>query len=224
MGLIDMVDRWRRLSGAQPPSDVTLVGRHAYLRPPRLSDWREWAVLRDQSRAFLVPWEPLWPRDSLSKAAYHHRLRRYARDWRTGHCYSFFIFARENDALVGAITLSNVRRGVTQSGSLGYWIGARYSRNGYMFEAVQCVLDFAFEQLGLHRVEAACLPSNTASAGLLRKSGFQQEGLARRYLRINGAWQDHVLFGVLREDRRPRPYAAEATRAEPRAPALSSSA
>ena len=112
---------------------------------------------------------------------------------------------RRDDALLGGITFSNVRRGVAQSASLGYWIGAPHAHQGYMTEALSAVLDFAFDHLALHRVEAACLPDNEASQGLLLKIGFQDEGYARQYLRINGRWQDHRLFALLKGDKRLRP-------------------
>ncbi|MFQ5955124.1 MAG: GNAT family N-acetyltransferase [Kiloniellales bacterium] len=174
-----------------------------FLRPPRLADWRKWADLRALSRDFLTPWEPVWPRDALTKAAFRQRLRRNAREWRNDQAYAFFMFKREDEALIGGITISGLRRGVTQSGGLGYWIGQPFARQGYMSEAVQCMLDLAFGRLGLHRVEAACLAHNEASRRLLIKSGFTQEGLARGYLCINGVWQDHLLFAILRTDRRP---------------------
>ena len=105
--------------------------------------------------------------------------------------------------LVGGITLSNVRRGVSLSASMGYWMGKPHARKGYMAEAIQLSLGFSFDTLGLHRIEAACLPSNTPSRNLLLKSGVVQEGFARSYLRINGTWQDHVCYAILRTDSRP---------------------
>ena len=121
---------------------------------------------------------------------------------RQGSGYSFLIFRKEDDCLMGGATLSNIRRGVAQTASLGYWIGQSYSRRGYMTEALSLLLDFGFEHLGMHRVEAACLPNNDASKALLLKLGFAEEGFARQYLRINGAWQDHLLFAILRNDPR----------------------
>lgn len=185
---------------AGPAASARLAFGRVYLRRPRDGDWKEWASLRTASRAFLVPWEPTWPRDALTRAAFRRRLRQYGQDWREGTAYNFFIFGTASDPLLGGINLTNVRRGIVQGGSLGYWIGAPYARQGYMTEAMQCMLGFAFEHLDLHRVEAACLPHNAASEALLRKSGFRQEGLARRYLRIGGAWQDHLTFAILRED------------------------
>ncbi|RMD64342.1 MAG: N-acetyltransferase, partial [Alphaproteobacteria bacterium] len=167
-----------------------------YLRPPVHRDWRAWAALRGESRDFLVPWEPTWAHDALTRGAFRRRLRVYKTEMRHGTSYTFLIFRRTDDVLLGGITLSNVRRGVAQSASLGYWIGERFARQGYMTEALAAVLGFAFGELGLHRVEAACLPRNKASRALLLKSGFREEGYAREYLRINGRWQDHVLLAV----------------------------
>lgn len=177
-----------------------LRGNRVYLRQPRTEDWRGWAEVRSASRAFLEPWEPRWPKDALSRAAFRRRLRRQERDRREDSGYSFFIFRRSDDELLGGMTLSNVQRGITMSCNLGYWIGVQHARQGLMTEAVRCVLPFVFETLGLNRLEAACLPNNVASRRLLEGLGFVEEGYARGYLRINGEWHDHVLFAILSQD------------------------
>ncbi len=189
-----------------PPSrsDPTLMLPRIYMRQPQRSDWQEWAELRALSRDFLVPWEPSWPEDALTRSAFRRRLARYAEDWARDQGYSFFLFRRDDDALLGGLTISNVRRGVAQSCSFGYWVGRPFARHGFMTEAVHGACRFAFERLSLHRVEAATLPHNEASQGVLQKCCFHKEGLARRYLKINGKWQDHVLFALLREDFDPR--------------------
>ena len=189
----------RPLAGTPPPPS-RLIGRQVYLRFPEDRDWRAWADLRAASRDFLVPWEPTWPPDALSRESYRRRLRRYAIDWREDTGYSFFICRHGDNALLGGVTLGNVRRGVAQLGTLGYWIGQSHARQGHMTDALEATLVFAFRTLQLHRIEAACLPSNLASQGVLKKLGFQQEGYARKYLRINGAWHDHLLFGLLAEE------------------------
>jgi ribosomal-protein-alanine N-acetyltransferase len=171
-----------------------------YLRPAHPGDWRAWAELRRDSRGFLEPWEPTWPYDALSRSAFRRRLQQYRDEMRQDTGYAFLLFRKRDHRLLGGVSMSNVRRGVAQSASLGYWIGRPYAHQGYMTEALLAVLDFSFDTLGLHRVEAACLPSNAASRGLLRKVGFTEEGYAREYLRINGVWQDHVLFAILRRD------------------------
>ncbi len=191
--------RLPRLFAPAPPP-LRLVGERVLLRPPELRDWQEWARLRAESRRFLMPWEPTWPEDGLSRAAYRRRLQRYAAEWRADLGYNFFLHGVTNGALLGGIGLSNVRRGVAETGSLGYWVGERFAHQGYMTEGLRLTLSFAFERLRLHRVEAACLPHNAPSRGLLGKSGFREEGYARAYLCIDGRWQDHVLFAMLRED------------------------
>jgi ribosomal-protein-alanine N-acetyltransferase len=184
---------------AQPPP-LRLQGERIHLRPPMRGDWSAWAELRAQSREFLKPWEPSWTGDSLSRAAYRRRLARYAIDWRDDEGYSFFLFRNTDSALIGGIGLSNLRRGVAETASLGYWVGQAHARQGYMTEAIGLTLTYGFDRLGLHRVEAACLPSNMPSRSLLAKMRFREEGYAKRYLCIDGRWQDHVLYALLAEE------------------------
>jgi ribosomal-protein-alanine N-acetyltransferase len=184
------------------PLSERLDGDRAYLRPPADYDWADWAQLREVSRDFLIPWEPTWPADSLTKSAYRRRLRHYADEWHAGAGYAFFIFSRADDSLQGGITLSNVRRGVAQSGTLGYWVGRPFARQGVMSDAIRSILGFSFGKLALHRVEAACLPRNAASRGVLEKCNFREEGFAPKYLKINGEWEDHVLFAILADEAR----------------------
>jgi ribosomal-protein-alanine N-acetyltransferase len=191
---------FRTLSSPEPLPPV--AGDGVILRTPQMSDYPAWAELREQSRAFLTPWEPTWPPDDLTRAAYRQRMKRYAEDLRADLAYPFFLFRQEDGALVGGLALANVRRGVAQAGSLGYWIGAPYVRRGYMAAAVKALLPMTFDMLRLHRVEAACIPTNLASIRLLERTGFQREGYARAYLCINGLWQDHLLYARLRTDPR----------------------
>ena len=185
--------------GGQQP---VIQGNGVYLRYPRIGDYLAWARLRGESRAFLAPWEPVWASDELTKGAFRRRIKRYQKEARLDSAYAFFVFRAEDDMLIGGCTLSNIRRGVTQCCALGYWIGERFARQGYMHDAVRALIPFIFSTLGLHRIEAACLPGNEASRNLLQKTGFVQEGLARRYLQINGEWRDHLLFALLEEDMR----------------------
>jgi ribosomal-protein-alanine N-acetyltransferase len=185
------------LTRAEP---LRLVGHRVFLRPPDRGDYEEWASLRARSRAFLTPWEPTWPADALSRASFRARLARYAEDRRTDQGYNFFIFSSGDESLAGGVGLSNLRRGVAETASLGYWIGEPFARQRYMSAALPLVLDFAFNRLRLHRVEAACLPTNVPSRALLLHTGFRQEGYARNFLLIDGKWQDHLLFAILRED------------------------
>jgi ribosomal-protein-alanine N-acetyltransferase len=177
--------------------DLRLDGSAVRLRPHRASDFFEWSALRETSRQFLQPWEPTWPADDLTRGAYRRRLAAYSQDMERGVAYPFLVFRRQDNAMVGGITLSNVRRGVAQMGSIGYWVGEPFTRQGYTLDAVRTVTSFCFTRLRLHRVEAACIPSNVASRGVLLQAGFVQEGLARNYLKIDGAWRDHLLFGIV---------------------------
>ena len=188
-----------RLFGAAPPP-FRLVGPRITLRTPEREDFDDWAILRAESRGFLAPFEPSWPSDAVTRAGFRRRLQRYAADWRSDQGYSFLLIRRADRVLLGGISLSNVRRGVAETASLGYWIGERFARQRYMSAALPLVLDFAFDRLRLHRVEAACLPTNVPSRSLLVRTGFQQEGYARDYLLIDGKWQDHLLFAILRKD------------------------
>ena len=181
-------------------SGPVLQGPGVLLRPPHLSDYREWATLRDGSRDYLQPWEPKWSEDDLTRAAFKRRLSIYQREMEQGTAWPFFILDSNTRALTGAITLSNIRRGVADMGTLGYWVARPYAGEGRGTAAVRTMLNYAFSELSLHRVEAACVPDNHASRRVLEKSGFQHEGQARAYLKINGVWSDHLLFGVLSTD------------------------
>ncbi len=177
-----------------------ITGTGVSLRAPLSGDYGEWAALREVSRNFLVPWEPTWPEDDLTRGAFRRRLKRYADDQRSDLAYAFLIFRASDNAMVGGLTLANIRRGVAQAGSIGYWVGAPFARKGYMTAAVRALIPYCFKTLRLHRLEAACIPSNTASVGLLEKTGFTREGYARSYLCINGTWQDHLLYARIVDD------------------------
>jgi ribosomal-protein-alanine N-acetyltransferase len=178
-------------------------GRDIHLRVPHMNDYGTWAELRAQSRDFLTPWEPTWTSSELTKVSFRRRLKYYARDLREDLGYAFFLFRNSDDALLGGVTLSNVRRGVTQACTLGYWVGAPFARQGFMTAGVEAVIPFVFDTLRLHRLEAACIPGNEASKRLLERTGFSYEGLARSYLKINGMWQDHLLYALVENDERP---------------------
>jgi [ribosomal protein S5]-alanine N-acetyltransferase len=183
------------------PSSYSAHGTTVGIRPLVMTDYPAWSSLRDKSRDHLTPYEPTWASDELSKSAYRRRLRHYAREEREDQGYAFAIFELTTNQLVGGVSLSNVRRGVTQTASLGYWMGLPHVKQGFMREAVGLTVSVAFDGLRLHRLEAATLLDNTGSIRVLEHNGFQREGLARRYLRINGDWRDHLLFGLLAEDR-----------------------
>lgn len=187
-----------RLSSSVPV--LVPRGRGLFLRAPEMSDFLQWRQLRECSRAYLTPWEPIWPADDLTRVGFRRRLRRYAEDIAEDRSYPFIVFRESDGVMLGGITLANVRRGIAQAGTIGYWIGQPYAGQGYMTAALRVLLPALFGELNLHRIEAACIPSNAPSVRVLDKCGFTREGLARRYLRINGIWQDHLLFGMLHDD------------------------
>jgi [ribosomal protein S5]-alanine N-acetyltransferase len=188
---------FRTINFAEPLPSIE--GEGVVLRTPQMTDFGEWAALREASRDFLSPWEPTWPNDDLTRSAFRRRIKRYVEDLRSDQGYAFLIVRSPDDAVVGGVTLANIRRGVAQAGSLGYWIGLPFVRQGYMTAAVRAIIPFAFATLRLHRLEAACIPTNAASIKLLEKTGFTREGYAREYLCINGAWQDHLLYARLKD-------------------------
>jgi [ribosomal protein S5]-alanine N-acetyltransferase len=188
-----------RLSLFVEPNTV-VRGKQVYLRYAEMRDYEDWARLRAQSREFLEPWEPTWPTDDLSRAAFRRRLRRNRDEILGDEAYPFLIFRIADHALVGGLTLGQVRRGVAQTATLGYWMGEAYAGQGLMSSAVRAVIDHAFGPLGLRRIEAACLPHNQRSIRLLERLGFRKEGIARAYLQINGRWQDHLFFALLDSD------------------------
>lgn len=172
------------------------------LRLPVHQDYHTWVQLRSESRDFLTPWEPTWAADHLSRKNFTNRVHWASRSNAAGSAVPLFLIRREDQALLGALTLDNIRRGPAQAGTAGYWIGERYARHGYMREALTAMVHHAFTELGLSRIEAGCLPENAASRGVLEKVGFKYEGVAQSYLQINGRWRNHVLYANLRADRR----------------------
>ena len=179
---------------------MPIVGDGVYMRPSELRDYAEWSTLREQSRDFLTPWEPVWPADDLTRTSFRYRVRRHAEEMARDEAYSFFVFRESDDVLLGGLSFGYVRRGVSQSASLGYWMGEPYAGKGYMTRAVRAACAYVFEKQGLHRIEASCLPTNAPSRRLLERVGFRQEGYARSYLNINGDWRDHLLFALLASD------------------------
>jgi [ribosomal protein S5]-alanine N-acetyltransferase len=194
------------------PKPPVLIGKDVFLRPPLMADYPAWAALREHSRAFLEPWEPLWGERALTRGTFRARVNRVMREWNTDQGYSFHIFASGHgdlpkDQLLGGINLNNVRRLSAQSCNLGYWMGEPYAGRGLMHAALQVLLPYAFAPedgaqtgLGLHRIDAACIPENLPSKALLQRCGFHEIGLAPNYLMIYGSWRDHICHQLLAED------------------------
>ncbi|MDE0851408.1 GNAT family protein [Yoonia sp.] len=172
------------------------------LRPPTHADFRAWVALRAESREFLIPWEPTWAPEHLTRKAFTNRVYWAQRSISSGTAVPLFLIRRDDQALLGAITLDHIRRGPAQAGTTGYWIGKKYARSGYMREAIEAVVHHAFVSLDLSRIEAGCLPENGPSRALLENCGYKYEGVAQSYLQISGRWRNHVLYANLRSDRR----------------------
>ncbi len=181
---------------------VAIETERLTLRLPLTADHLQWTSLRQASSEFLKPWEPNWAEDHFTKRSFSNRVYWAKKSYDTGRSAPLFMIRRADQALVGAVTLDNIRRGPSQTGTLGYWTGQEFARMGYMTEAIRALVHFAFTELDISRLEAACLPTNVASRGVLEKSGFKYEGVAQAYLQINGRWQNHVLYSNLRTDRR----------------------
>jgi ribosomal-protein-alanine N-acetyltransferase len=180
-----------------------LFSERLELRLPRRADYIPWVTTRRAGVDFLQPWEPIRGRDYESRSSfYSHGVAwsKQAAKAKTG--FSFMIFRRQDARLMGALNMTNVRYGPAKTATVGYWISPDFARQGFMSEALGLVVDFAFGELDLSRIEAACLPENEASRGVLEACGFKYEGVAQSYLQIAGRWRTHVLYARLRDDRR----------------------
>ncbi|MBV6632996.1 MAG: GNAT family N-acetyltransferase [Alphaproteobacteria bacterium] len=195
---------------ADDPRDRAIIGQgRVCLGPPQPTDYQAWADLRRASRDSLQPWEPTWPNDALSRTGFSRRITHQCNEWNADRAYNFLIWRVDDGVLLGGMALSNIRRGVAQAGTLGYWIGAAHRQQGYMGEALSATLKFGFDELDLNRLEAATLVENEPSRRLLGSAGFNEEGLAAEYLKINGQWADHVLYGLTRRSWSPTDQSAE---------------
>ena len=172
----------------------TIDGDGVMLRTPQMTDYEEWAALRERAATSSRPGSRPGPTTISPAARSGAGSSAMPRICAADQGYAFLIVRNSDGALVGGLTLANIRRGVAQAGSLGYWMGLPFVRQGYMTAAVRAVIPFAFATLRLHRLEAACIPTNAGSIRLLEKTGFVREGYAREYLCINGIWQDHLLL------------------------------
>ena len=200
--------------GNASPEVPPLETERLTLRVPALTDYRAWARLRRDSAAFLQPWEPLWTADELSRATFRSRIRSQTAQIAQGRALPYFLFERATDTLLGGLTVSNVRRGVAQAGTLGYWMGRPYAGQGFMREAVAAVCEHLHGAQGLHRIEAATIASNARSVALLERCGFRCEGVARAYLKIDDRWQDHLLYARIKGDPVPVHETPQDTRSD----------
>lgn len=174
------------------------MGERVFLRHPVGADRSEYLKLREASEAFLRPWEPTPPDapDYGSERAFDNLLLTCDMPG----SQRFVLCGLGAGEIMGQISLNQIFRGPFQSAIAGYWVGEAYARRGYMADGLRLTLRHAFERLGLHRVEANIIPVNEASKRLVRRVGFRYEGLALRYLRVNGAWQDHEHWAMTAEE------------------------
>lgn len=182
------------------PRNIPIAGTNLELREPTLDDYQQWKILRESSRNFLTPWEPLWPSDDLTKMGYRRRMRHIERERNNATGRTYFIRNHESDKLLGGISVMNLRRGAARSCTIGYWMGEQYAGQGIMKHAIKALAQNLLWDMNLERIEAACLPNNERSIKLLEKCGFRFEGILRNYLEINGTRQDHRRYSLTRQD------------------------
>lgn len=184
------------------PSTTTLIGRRVILRPLRREDFRAWREVRRHNHDWLTKWEPTRlpgsPDVIEDGNAFALRCHARHRDWQMGTSFGFGVFVAGH--LAGEVNINSVQRGAFQNGYVGYWIDERRAGNGYVPEALAHVLRFGFETLDLHRLQVAIVPRNAASLRVVAKLGLRSEGVAQRYLEINGAWEDHERFAITSEE------------------------
>lgn len=183
-------------------NDLVIQTKRLTLRLPEMADHVAWAQVRRTSAEFLDPWEPVRKPNYLSRPAFKNRVVCCRRAFRDKRAIQLFLIRREDSQVVGGITLDNIQTGVSQACTIGYWMGEDFTRQGYMSEALDATVRYAFNELDLSRIQAGCLPDNAPSRALLEKSGFKYEGVAQSYLQIAGRWRNHVLYANLRRDRR----------------------
>jgi ribosomal-protein-alanine N-acetyltransferase len=179
-----------------------LSGRRILLRPLAPSDWPAWREVRIHNDAWLTPWEPRrnpsLPDPTRDRTAFEARCNARDRERSADHAYPFGIFVDQQ--LAGEINLNNVTRGALQNATVGYWIDQRRAGHGFVAEGLVVLTRFAFEELQLHRLEVCIVPRNTNSRRVVDKLELRCEGVAERYLEINGTWEDHMRFAVTSEE------------------------
>jgi ribosomal-protein-alanine N-acetyltransferase len=174
------------------PKKALETGLTVYIRLPKIGDQDEFIRLNRASicfyRGLATP--------ILTPQQFANHLSRCKQDDFEG----VFVCQKKGDAIVGSINLSQIFRGGFKSAYLGYQVGAPFAGQGYMTEALQLVLRYAFDKMKLHRLEANIQPDNVASIALVKRAGFRKEGYSRRYLKIGGRWRDHERWAIVAED------------------------
>jgi len=186
-----------------PPADeVEIRGERVYLQVPTMSDYEQWHALRSTSADFIRPFEPTWQDGHLTRRMFRRRVRWVRDSAQEMRALALFIFRIEDDALIGGLTIENIRDWPVCSASIGFWIGKTHARQGYMTDALTAVVAEALETYGITRLEAACVAENEASRRLLQQCGFEFTSRAMALLEINGRWRDHDCFVRLHPERR----------------------
>ncbi|WP_336785595.1 GNAT family N-acetyltransferase [Paenibacillus sp. MMO-177] len=171
-----------------------------YLRLLEPGDAKPMLELKQRNRIFSQPFEPIREDKHYTLEEQEKEIGNGIAAAQQGQAYFYGIFLTESDKLIGRIALTSVSRGVFQNAYMGYFIDQEHNGRGYATAAVTAVVRKAFDELQLHRIQAGVMPVNARSLRVLEKAGFRQEGLARRYLKINGQWEDHLLFAITKED------------------------
>lgn len=192
-----MAGAWIRRVLSPQPIELEVADADFKLRLLARRDYLAWRKTRAANQAYLQPFEPSWSPDALSRTTYLRQVQIADYEYQNALGGMMLMIHRTDNSVIGGINLRNVRRGVAQMGTLGYWIASDWGGQGRMTQAVQRMTEFGFRQIGLHRIEAACVPENEASARVLLRAGFEEEGFARGYLRIDGCWRDHRLFAIV---------------------------
>jgi ribosomal-protein-alanine N-acetyltransferase len=186
----------------RPSVPIELTGRRLVLRPLEPGDFERWTEVRTRASGWLRKWEPSIPLGhadpSTDRRAFASRCAARDRERQLGTGYGFGMFMGRD--LVGEINVSSIQRGPFQSCYIGYWVDEKYAGQGLTPEACVIVMRFAFEELGLHRVQVAIIPRNAPSRAVMRKLGIREEGVATRYLEINGVWEDHMRHAITAEE------------------------
>lgn len=194
--------RLGRVRSTVRETNPTLRGRRVLLRPLVATDFHQWREVRTRNHEWLTKWEPSRPAGSPDvindRHAFAARCNARERERHLGTGFGFGVFV--DGDFCGEMNLSSVQRGPFQNSYVGYWVDEKLAGHGYTPEALVAVMRFAFEELGLHRVQIAIIPRNAASRRVVEKLDLRDEGIAVRYLEINGEWEDHVRYAMTAEE------------------------
>lgn len=179
---------------------MKLMGEHIYIRLFEVSDAQAMLDLQIRNKEFFQLYSPKKKEDFYTLEIQIRIMEDNVEQSKNDSKYAFGIFLKETDELIGNVTLSEILRGPLQSCYVGYMLDKQHNGKGYMTEAVRLVVEYAFKELELHRLEAGVMPHNLRSIRVLEKAGFRKEGIARKNVQINGKWEDHQVLAIIAED------------------------